>query len=350
MSHRIGAVALALVVLTGACTSPQRPDDWEVQRIDEPDRADRSTTTEDAVCADVRALALGSTPVDTDLAPLVEELARLAAVAGATAALPSLNRIAEVAADPALTEAGVRIATHDLLVTASRPIDEATYAACEIPLFTALYAATDFADCRMELEIPVAAYTAPPDPTGCATAERPDFLPCFSADEAYLPVDCVSDEIVTAAGTRWSPAGAPREVVLDRTDPEAPEEDRPDVVAPEPTRACRSVLALFRGPEMPNGPTPDVDRLTRAVADLDPEIRGLVDRFVAAISSTPDLAEFEALVTELDRRTAADCGLPLVSAWASVTTPESDPVCWVETGLDYPAYERVDCEPPDPSD
>ncbi|MEZ5166411.1 MAG: hypothetical protein R2695_07930 [Acidimicrobiales bacterium] len=223
----------------------------------------------------------------------------------------------------------------------SSQIDELTAEQCDVPAFTAMYAVGGFADCHFELEIAVAAYTAEPSDRGCTSEGRPTYLPCFAADGDHLPVDCVSGEIVAAVGDRWDPAGEPRAVEIDR--PVAPTTTGPAVIAPAPSPECAALGALFTADPMPNGLVPDLDRLLAAVQDLPPDVRGLADDFVQANRTSPDIVTFESLVAELDHRTAATCGLPLVSAWSAITTPVTALPCWIATGVAYPAYERTDC-------
>lgn len=336
------AVVVTLVAfVASACSKPEPPDEWQIQRVAPPDD---TAEVEDELCTEVRTFATGTLDDRTELEPMLEELARLAALSGATEALSPLDRVGSVADDPELTTVGRRLATHDLLVAASRPVDDATWVACEVPLFTALYAGGGIADCHLELDIAVAAHMDPPDPSACGVGPFPDHLPCFSADEGYLPVDCVTGDVVAAAGDRWTEAGPPREIEIDRFDPEAVVDEGPPVYRPVESAACAALPRLFAGPDLPNGLSPDFDPLVIAVGELDPALQELVARFVTASTTAPDFAEFETLVAELDGRSAEACGLPIVSAWASLQSPVTEPLCWVETGFAYPAFARTECE------
>ena len=328
---------LAVSSLAASCAAPEPPEEWVVQRVTPTEVREESG----GVCHDVRVLALGSHAHEATLDGTLDELARLAALTGATEALPLLTRIDTLDDDAELTPHQRGVERHDLLVLASRSIDDATSAACELPAFSALYATTGFPDCHFEMELPVAAYTRADSPGTCSTDGRPDFLPCWTDDGDHLAVDCVSGEIVTAAGEWWEPAGPPRLVTIDRTDPDA--EPGPELVRADPSTACRSLTDLFARTPLPNGSSPDFDALTRAAAALSPDVRAQIDDFITATIDPPSFDEFEALVSALDASTATDCGFPLVSAWASITTPVADLPCWLPTGVPYPAYEIVDC-------
>lgn len=326
-----------VLLLAASCAAPERPDGWAVQRVTPTD--DRVEPV--GVCEDIRTLALGSRAEETTLDGTLDELARIAATTGATAALPLLSDIGGLEADPDLSPHAVAVQRHDLLVTASRSIDDTTSAACGIPAFSALYATTGFPDCHFEMEIPVAAYTAAGTAGTCSMAGRPEFLPCWSDDGNHLAVDCVSNEIVTAVDNRWDPAGEPRVITIDRTDPD--EVPGPDVLRANPSLECRALTDLFASAPLPNGSNPDFDVLAAVASGLSTDVQDQVERFVNATLNPPSLDEFEALVSTLDETTATDCGFPVVSAWASITSPFTDTPCWLPTGVPYPAYEIVDC-------
>ncbi len=322
---------LAVSSLAASCAAPEPPEEWVVQRV-APTEVREETG---GVCHDVRVLALGSHAHEATLDGTLDELARLAALTGATEALPLLTRIDTLDDDPELTSHQRGVERHDLLVLASRSIDDATAAACELPAFSALYATTGFPDCHFEMELPVAAYTTADAPGTCTTDGRPGFLPCWTDDGDHLAVDCVSGEIVTAAGDWWEPAGPPRLVTIDRTDPGAP-----DLIVPRATPECAGLAALFATDA---AVVSDFDRLADATAPLSAGVRSQVEDFIVAAADPPSLDEFEALVLALDHATADECGLPLVSAWASFTGEVLDLPCWLPTGDPYPAYEIVDC-------
>ena len=104
-----------------------------------------------------------------------------------------------------------------------------------------------FPDCHFEMEIPVAAYTAPGTPGTCTTEGRPDFLPCWSADGDHLAVDCVSGEIVHR-GRR--PLGAGRPAAGDRDRPRRPDApEGPEIISPDRrSGVCRPLRALRHRP------------------------------------------------------------------------------------------------------
>lgn len=336
MKRRLWIVA---ALVAASCSSPQPPDAWAVERV-----ADDDEVLTDALCQDVTTLALGSHADDPDLVSTLDELARIAALAGATDALPTLGDIAVVLADTEMSEQGRFVALHDLLVDAAGALDDATAAACEIPVFSALYASSGFPDCHFEMEIPVASYTLRGEPNTCSSAGRPSHLPCWTDDGDHLPMDCVTEVVVQAVADEWREAGDPREVAIDRADPDAA--PAPVVIAPTGVAACADLEALFLAAPVPNGPVPDHDRLVAAAGALDADTAALVQAFVDAVADPPGLEEFEMLVGELDARTATACGLPLVSAWATLTTTRVVLPCWTETDLAYPAYTTADCTEP----
>ncbi|MDW3219853.1 MAG: hypothetical protein R8F63_14660 [Acidimicrobiales bacterium] len=327
---------IAGLVVAASCAAPQPPDAWSVDRV----ATDEEVLT-DALCGDVAELALGSLADQADLQVVLDELARLGALAGATGALPTIVAIETTLADESLSEHRASVQLHDLLVEAAAELDEATSAACDIPAFSAMYAATGFGDCHLELEIPIAAYTLAGEPGTCSTDDLPRHLPCWSNDGNHLAVDCVTSLIVQVVDGEWRPAGEPREISIDRVDPDAP--PPPDTFVLTDTPECVAVASLFLDGPTPNGAIPDYDRLRLAVAGLDAVTRALVDDFIAAASDPPSLDEFQALVSSLDEATVDACGLPLVSAWATVTSTVSELPCWVATDRAYPAYRAAAC-------
>lgn len=327
---------IAAVLFAASCSTPEPPDAWAIERI-----SGEGDVVVETLCADVADLALGSLADQPGIGPTLDELARIGALAGATDALPKISRIEATLDDPALSESNRFVQAHDLLVAAALSLDDATATACGIPVFSALYATSGFPDCHFELELPVAGYTALRGP-GCSTDGRPDHLPCWSNDGRHLPVDCVSGVLVQAVGDDWREAGEPRTVEIDRVDPDAP--PPPDVIEPDTTTPmCAELVTLFTEPPIPNGSRPDYGRLRRATADLPDAIEDLVDDFIAASGKPTSLTEFEALVRELDDATVDTCGLPLVSAWATLTATVDAPPCWIATDAAYPAYEITDC-------
>lgn len=334
--------ALVVALIAASCAAPEPPDAWAVQRL----TPTEEVVADPGVCDDVRALALGSRADDTDIGPTLDELARISAIVGATAALPDLDAFRDLDDETDLSDLELGARRHDLLAAAAEIIDDATSRVCEIPAFSALYATTGFADCYFSMEIAVGAYTLADDPGTCSSAGRPTFLPCWTTDGSHLPVDCVSGEIVQAVNGRWEEAGPPRVVVINRPDPVAPDE-RPPIV-PTDTAACGGLTGLFLAGDAPNGSAPDFDRLAAVTAGMGPAIEALVLRFIEANDigtdeSAPSFADFEALVAELDQATADLCGFPLVSAWASLTGPLDQLPCWTPTGGSYPAFTPAEC-------
>jgi len=328
---------MVVLLLAASCAAPEAPEAWSVQRVTPNDER-----VEDVgVCADLRTLALGSHAHETDLDSTLTELARLAATTGATDALPLLNNLGEVATDLTLSETDRRVQQHDLLVLASRSIDASTAATCGVPAFSALYAASGFPECHFELEIPIAGYTSVGSPGTCSADGRPTFLPCWSDDGDHLAVDCVSGEVVQASGDRWVVAGEPRTITIDRFDPDA--EPGPEIVSADPSTECMALTGLFTAAPLPNGTIPDFDRLAASASGLPTDVQNQIADFIAASVNPPSFDEFEALVAALDGSTANACGFPLVSAWASITTPVDTLPCWTPTGVPYPAYETADC-------
>lgn len=329
---------IVVALVAASCAAPEAPEGWDIQRLAP---ADDELTSDPTVCDDVRTLALGSHADDSDLGPTLDELARLSAVVGATSALPALNQFRTLEDSPSLSAVEESTARHDRLVEASILIDNATWDACAIPAFTALYAASGFAECHFEMEIPVGGYTMVDEPGSCRSLGRPTFLPCFSDVDGHLPVDCVSGEIVQADGDRWVEAGPPHPGTIERPDPDVVE--TLPVIASTGATECARLVALFQNGDPPNGVAPDFRRLARAARDLDADAQDLVQQFVEANEVTPSFTEFEALVAQLDRVTADACGFPIVSAWGSILEQVDEPPCWTETGVPYPAYEQTSC-------
>jgi len=328
---------MVVVLIAASCAAPEAPEAWSVERVTPTD--DRVEGT--GICDDVRTLALGSHAHEVDLDGTLTELARIAALTGATTALPLLDDIGELVNDGSLSETAQRVQRHDLLVLAGRTIDASTTSTCGIPAFSALYTASGFPDCHLELELPIAGYTLAGTPGTCSAEGRPSFLPCWSEDDQHLAVDCVSDEIVQAVGDRWVPAGPPRTIAIDRVDPDA--EPAAEILTVVDSPECTMLASLFTSDPLPNGSIPDFDRLSTAAAGLSTDLQTQIDEFIAATVGSPSLDEFESLVAALDNATAQACGFPLVSAWASITAPADPLPCWTPTGVAYPAYAIADC-------
>lgn len=337
---RFGLVlALTAGLVATSCAAPDTHDEWRVNR--ELPTSD-SNPFDDRVCDDVRDLALGSSAGGPSLRPTLEELARIGALVGATAALPALNRSIQ-----ALGDGDDHVDIHDDLVVASASIDAATREICRIPAFTATYAATGWPSCHGELTIPVAAYTTLGD--SCGSEPPPSALPCFTGTVPYLPINCNTGEPVRLVAGEWKKAGEPREVTrpprpAPRTEPETEPDPPattttvPALVEPVDASECRGLFTLFTGRSPVDGSHTDLDRLAGAARGLGDEIEQLVDDFVAANAEPPDLTEFEVLVLELDLTTAARCGLPLVSALDALAGGVDELPCWAATGGAYPAH------------
>jgi len=181
---------VVVALLAAACSGPTPPDRWTVER-QAPDGGESSPTN--SICNDIEALALGSLAEETEIDPVLDELARVGAVVGATVALPHLAAARE-ADDPAAS-----------LAAAAADLDAAGYAECEIPIFTALYVTTSWAACFGAVEIPAATVVAAVDPSNqvCNADDSPGFLPCWDADAGYLPTDCRTGETVRADAGNW---------------------------------------------------------------------------------------------------------------------------------------------------
>lgn len=174
-----------------ACSGPAPPDHWTVER-QAPNVADSAAGH--TICEEIEALALGSLATETDMGAALDELARLGSFVGATAALPYLAAARE-ADDPGPS-----------LAAAAPDLDAAGHAECEIPIFSALYVATSWADCYGEVDIPAASTIATVDPTtqACHADESPGFLPCWDIDGGYQPIDCRTGETVRAQAGAWA--------------------------------------------------------------------------------------------------------------------------------------------------
>lgn len=331
---------VVVALFAASCASPEPPGEWAVQRVSPPD--EEIVVADPTICDDIRTLATGSHAAETELDPTLDELARISAVVGATAALPLISDVRALEGTDGSTELEIAALRHDALLGAAAVIDDATAALCAVPAFSALYATSGFPECHFPMEIAVGAYTTVGEPGSCRAEGRPDFLPCWSTDGTHLPLDCVSGEIVRAFGTRWDTAGPPTPFVLERPEPAIPE--GPPIVAPTEAPECADLAGLFLDRSVSEGSFLDFAELAFAAADLDAATRRLVAEFVEAAEVTPSFAEFEALVSELDRVTATTCGLPIVSAAASLGGGIDQLPCWTPTGIPYPSYETIACE------
>lgn len=339
--------ALVVVLAAAACAGPEKTERWTAERA-----ADDLPPVEglDAACAEVEVLALGALADESELSTVVDELSRMAAVLGATDALPAFEEVRRAPDEPTR-----RVA----MTTAAAALDTAAYDHCEIPFFTALYGATGWADCHGEVDIAVALYRAVPDPDtrSCNAEGVPIYLPCWDADdETFLPVDCRTDEVVHVVAGDWVAADTPRSPTSTIPPPTVPPTTLPSpsadpaitttsipTVVPEGSRACRAIDELFVGDEPLTGDDSDLPRMIEATAELDAEIMALLADFEEASRGGWSLDRFEALVIEIDRATADACGVPLISAAHALEGGVDELPCWVGTGVAYPSHEPVDC-------
>ncbi len=131
-----------------------------------------------------------------DLIPLLDELARIGALTGATSALPHL---AEARAAVLADEAGAARA----ISAAATELDVASYDQCATPVFTAMYLATSYASCFGRAA--VASGQLAPATNGCEPNISPDYLPCWDVDAGYIPVDCRTAETLWVVNGEWVP-------------------------------------------------------------------------------------------------------------------------------------------------
>ncbi|MEO0494463.1 MAG: hypothetical protein AAF081_13725 [Actinomycetota bacterium] len=178
---------VALCVLAGSCGGAN-----EVAVIERQVSADESEDPHTTVCHAIEAFAMGSHAGD-DLFAVIDEAARLAALLGASEALPHLADM------KAAIDAGDQTARS--LDAAAEALDEAGHAECSIPVFTAMYVTTSFASCFGRA--PVAAGTMVPDSEGCEPDLRAEFLPCFDDTDGYIPVDCRTGAQVVLRDGEW---------------------------------------------------------------------------------------------------------------------------------------------------
>jgi hypothetical protein len=183
-------IVALLAFIAAGCSAPQRPDHWTVERQAPVEDVVSPTNS---VCADISDLALGKHAGDTDIGPALDELSRIAALVGASEALPHLAN-AHVAVDTDESPAAA-------LGEAAPAIDAASFAECEIPVFTALYLSTSFSSCHVRVALPVAGLA--PDAEGCDPTASAPYLPCFDPAAGYAPIDCPTGESVRFVGTDW---------------------------------------------------------------------------------------------------------------------------------------------------
>ena len=145
-------------------------------------------------CDDLESLALGRMENVRDLGVIVDELARIGALIGATEALPHLAELRD------LIDEGSNETAHPL-ANAAATLDAAGQEFCQIPGFTALYVSTSFSTCFARAGI-VAGGLAP-ETEGCETGISPEFLPCFDPDQGFLPIDCRTGEGVRLVDREW---------------------------------------------------------------------------------------------------------------------------------------------------
>ncbi len=188
------SLLLLVALLATACSGPTPPDHWTIERQAP---AANGSTPERTICDEIEGLALGSLAAETDMGAALDELARLGAFVGATAALPHLAEARE-ADDPAFS-----------LAAAAADLDSAGHAECEVPIFSALYVTTSWADCYGEVDIPAANAAAAVDQStqACHADDSPGFLPCWDVDTGFQPVDCRTGATVRAEAGAWVKVG-----------------------------------------------------------------------------------------------------------------------------------------------
>lgn len=186
MRRTLAALAAIAAIAAGCSGSDDAPV------IERQVSSDTATGPQSTICNDVEAFALGSHEGD-DIDQIIDELGRLGAVLGANGALPRLADMRAALADNAPTARA--------LDAAAQILDDASYAECRIPVFTAMYVSTSFASCFGRA--PIAAGQTTPDAEGCETNISPGFLPCFNAEAGYLPIDCRSGERVVLRDATW---------------------------------------------------------------------------------------------------------------------------------------------------
>lgn len=178
---------VALCVFLASCGGSDGPTVIERQVS-----AEVSETPQMTVCDEVEAFAMGSHAGD-DIHRVLDEMARLAAVLGASEALPHLADM-----KVAIEENGQTARSLD---AAAEAFDATSYAECGIPAFTAMYVTTSFASCFGRA--PIAAGQMVPDSEGCEPDLGAEFLPCFDGNAGYVPVDCRSGELVVLRAGEW---------------------------------------------------------------------------------------------------------------------------------------------------
>lgn len=329
-------VVVALVAMS--CSGPEKPEGWRIERQAD-DTASRST-----ICDDVEAIALGELAEQRQLEPVLDELSRLAAVLGASAALPAFDAIRTDGA--ATGETGVDRSLE--LLTAATALDAAAWAECGVPVFTAMYAAAGWPYCHGELDVPVTLYLAAPDPTvrTCTSEGIPPFLPCWEVtDDGYLPVDCLTEAIVTAANGDWVDAGTPRTTTTTTTTTTLapPTSTAPPVIEQIERPECAAMADLFTGDDPLRGDSTDLERILDSTTLLGSFIIELASDFEQASEDASPLEVIEQIVIALDSATTDECGIPVISgAYHFVGGVDKLP-CWSPTGNPYPSYAPTAC-------
>jgi len=183
-------IVALLAFIAAECSGPQRPNRWTVERQVPVEDIANTTST---MCHDVADLALGrfaeDPDPDPDLGQTLDELSRIAPLVGTSDALPPLieaHAAVDAGHSPALP-----------LGEAAPAMDEASFAECGIPVFTALYLSTSFASCHGRVALPVAGLA--PETTGCEPAASALYLPCFDPAAGYAPTHCQTGESVRLA-------------------------------------------------------------------------------------------------------------------------------------------------------
>ena len=181
------AVLAALCVFAASCGGG---DDVAVIERQVSASADEDPHT--TLCHGVEAFAMGSHAGD-DQHRVIDELARLGALLGASEALPHLADM------KAALDANEQTARS--MDAAAEALDHAAHVECGIPVFTPMYVTTSFASCFGRT--PIAAGTMVPDSEGCEPDLGAEFLPCFDTNAGYVPVDCRSGELVVLRAGEW---------------------------------------------------------------------------------------------------------------------------------------------------
>ena len=181
---------LALCVFVASCGGSDGPT--VIERQVSAEEIETPENPQMTICDEVEAFARGSHAGD-DIHAVLDEMARLAAVLGASAALPHLADMKAAIEDDGQTARS--------LDAAAEAFDTTSYAECGIPAFTAMYVTTSFASCFGRA--PIAAGQMVPDSEGCESDLGAEFLPCFDEDAGYIPIDCRHGHGVTLVDGEW---------------------------------------------------------------------------------------------------------------------------------------------------